>query len=231
MSLISKGDVLKHVTLSPQIELILEGLETVGAASDLGGGVSTGTVKLTTDLSKSPIPGFDFALAVPPIAPPAPYKLKLDATSFQFWLVLADAGKAAFVFKFIKGLPGLVLTGAEQVAEADGILLRPFPPGNPLSTPVLVSRGSEQGDQLGPALLISGVAGQPGQMRFTPDTDSAKGIVTFGLEPPTMMFGSSKIGFHCPKIILDDSDEAKGDGNGAPKLVPELATIAADDPA
>ena len=231
-TILSAVGVLKHVILTPEIDLLLSGLEVSDGPVDQGGGISTGSVKLKTDLSKSPIPGFDFALTLPPVLKPAPYKLKLEATSFQFWLVLAAQGQATFIFKFVNGVPGMALTGAALKVEADGsVSLDPLPAGDPKSAPYLVSRGGEAGDVLGPALLISGSAAEPASLRFTPDTNSTKGVIALGLEPRTVVFGTSKIGFDCPAIIIDDSEDAKGPGDGAPTLDPPLPVIAADTPA
>src|ERR1700730_12328109 len=162
-AIVSAAGVLKHVILSPAIDLMLDGLEVSDGPVDHGGGISTGSVTLKTDLSKSPIPGFDFALTLPPVLRPAPYKLKLEATSFQFWLVLADQGQATFIFKFVKGIPGMALTGAALKVEADGsVSLGPLPAGDPKSAPYLVSRGGEAGGALGAALLISGAGAEAG---------------------------------------------------------------------
>lgn len=144
-------------------------------------------VQLKNNFSKSPIPGFDFALAAPPGPQPAPYKVKMDATSFQFWLVLADQGQASFIFKFVRGVPGMALTGATRVVNADGsVSLVALPAGDPDFAPYLVSRGGEPGDALGPALLVSGSESVPASLRFTPDTDSTEGVVALGLEPRAM---------------------------------------------
>ncbi|WP_293902416.1 hypothetical protein [Phenylobacterium sp.] len=228
---LSAAGVLQHVVLPPEIGLILAGLEVAPGAETVGD-ITTGQVNLKTDLSKSPIPGFDFALALPPVVKPAPFKLKLSPTAFQFWLLLADQGQATFIFKFARGVPGLALTGAALTIAADGSQsLDPLPAGDPNSAPHLVSRGGEVGDALGPALLISGSDGAPANLRFTPDTDSTRGVVALGLEPRTVVFGGSKIGFDCPAVIIDDSEDDKGPGDGAPALDPPLATIDADTPA
>jgi hypothetical protein len=227
---LAAAGVLQHVILPQEISLILAGLQVDSA--EVAGEIQTGLVSLITNLSKSPIPGFDFALTLPPGAKPAPYKLKLGPTSFQFWLLLADQGQATFVFKFVRGVPGLVLTGAALTTAADGsVSLDPLPAGDPKAAPSLVSRGGEAGDALGPALLIAGSGAEAASLRFTPDTDSTKGVVAFGLEPRTVVFGSSNIGFDCPAVIIDDSEEDKGPGDGAPALDPPLAVIDADTPA
>lgn len=224
--ILAASGVLQHVILSPPIDLILGGLTITAGPVDGGGGISTGLVQLTPDLNKSPIPGFDFALTAPPIGAPARFKLKLEPTAFQFWLVVAD--ETAVVFKFLQGAPGMALTSATRTVAADGsVSLEPIAG----ATPQLVSRGGEAGDALGPALLISGTAAEPASLRFTPDTDSTKGVVALGLEPTTVVFGSSKVGFDCPAIIIDDSEDDKGLGEGAPGLDPPLATIDADTPA
>jgi hypothetical protein len=215
---------------------MLSSLETTGDPENRGGGIFTGKVQLVADMSKSPISGFDFALTLPTAGvKPAPYKLKYTPaevpTSFQFWLQLADHENILFAFKFVKGIPGLVLTGAARKVATDGtVSLEALPAGDPKHSPVLVSRSPEPGAALGPALLFSGTASAPASIRFTPDTDSIKGIVSLGLEPSTVVFGDSKIGFECPAVIIDDSEEAKADGNGAPTLNPPLATISADTP-
>src|SRR5262249_8082232 len=95
--------------------------------------------------------------------------------------------------------------------------------------PVLVSRADEAASQLAPSLLIFGSATKPASMRFTPDTDSTEGIVTVGFDPPAVVFGGSSIGFHCPTFIIDDSEQAKGPGQGISSLVPSIPRIDADE--
>src|SRR5947209_7818934 len=135
--LLAASGVLGHVVLPTEIEVTMSALEVAGPISDLGGGITTGAVSLAHDLSKSPIPGFDFALGLP------------------------EAG---------------------------------------ITVP------------------------------FKPDTDSIDGVITLGLEPSTVVFGSSNIGFECPWLIIDDSDTAAGPGAGAPALDPPKASIDADTP-
>lgn len=233
--LLGKSGVLAHVILPREIDMLLSMLNDTGEGQAAGAGISTGRVVLNGDLSKSPIPGFDFALTAPTdVIQPAPYKIKLDPpeapTAFQFWLAVADQEQVLFVFKFVKGIPGMALTGAKLTETEGGIVLEALPPGDPKHTPRLVSRSTERDAALGPALLIAGTASRPASLRFTPDTDSTEGIVAFGLEPSTVVFGSSQIGFDCPAIIIDDSAEAKADGQGAPTLNPPLDSISADTP-
>lgn len=229
--------VLTHVILPPDIDALLSALEVTDDPLDQGDGALTGSVRLTQDLSQSPLPGFDFALTIPTGDDElAPYKLKLDPplapTSFHFWLVLAKQDQLLFAFQFVDLLPGLALRGAERKAEADGtVTLAALPTTDPRHKPVLVSRSHEAGAELGPALLISGTASEPAHVRFTPDTDSTRGIVAFGLEPSTVLFGDSQIGFDCPAIVIDDSEDAFAPGQGAPALDPPLAEISADQPA
>jgi hypothetical protein len=226
--------VLAHVILPREIDHLLSSLEATGDPVNRGGGIFTGDVHLADDMSKSPIPGFDFALTLPTgLVQSAPYKIKFTPeagpTSFQFWVNLADQGQAHLVFKFVGGVPGLVLTGAAKTVASDGtVSLEAYLDGDPKRTPILVSRSSEAGASLGSALLISGSESEPASIRFTPDTDSTKGVVAFGLEPSTVVFGSSKIGFECPVLVIDDSEEAKAEGDGAPSLDPPLAAIQAD---
>jgi hypothetical protein len=234
--ILDKSGVLQHVILPTEIALLLAALEPVAAPVDQGGGIFTGSVQPTPGFSKSPIPGFDFALGLPTgIVAPAPFKIKLEPavnpTGFKFWLVLAEQGQVHFVFKFVKGLTGMALTGAKRVVSPSGdVSLEALPPGDPKHDPVLVSRSPEAGAALGPALVVFGTAVAPASMRFSPDTDSTDGIVAFGLEPSTVVFGSSSIGFDLPALVIDDSEQAKASGQGAPALDPPLATISADTP-
>src|SRR5262249_48419241 len=129
-------------------------------------------------------------------------------------------------------LPSLALTGATLVNNPDGtITLQPRPDGDPLQKPTLVSRSDEAGSQLAPSLLIHGDNTGPALIRFTPDTDSTDGVIAFGLEPSTVVFGASNIGVDIPALVIDDSESAKAPGAGAPGLDPPLASIPADDKA
>jgi hypothetical protein len=234
-SLLANSGVLGHVVLPPDIELILSALETDGAINDLGSGIRTGQVKLTSDLSKSPLPGLDFSLGVPTgIVKPAPFKLKLEPevnpTSFKFWLVLSKQGQTFFVFRFLDTLPALALTGASLVNNPDStVSLAPLPDSDSRKKPALVSRSDEAGSDLAPSLLIQGSGAAPASMRFTPDTDSTEGIVAFGIEPDTVVFGTSGIGFKLPALVIDDSETAKAPGSGAPDLDPPIAALPADE--
>jgi hypothetical protein len=233
--LLAASGVLGHVVLSSEIELTLTALEVAGPTGDLGGGITTGAVSLTHDLSKSPIPGFDFALGLPEPGITVPFKLRLeppsDPTSFKFWLQLADEEHALAIFTFVEGIPGFALTGATRVVHPDGsIHLQALPTSDPKSRPRLVSRSVEPGATLGPALLVTGSATSPASIRFTPDTDSTEGVIALGLEPSAVVFGSSNIGFDCPSLIIDDSETAAGPGAGAPALDPPKASIDADTP-
>lgn len=229
--------VLQEVVCSREVEALLSALEPTGPTDIPPDGILHGTVRLTQDLSQSPLPGFDFALALPSgVVDPAPFKLSLEPpdqpTSFKFWLVLAEQGQARWVFKFVNAVPGLALTGASRVVTVDGdVHLEALPQADPKHTPVLVSRAAQAGVALGPALLVSGSAGSPAHFRFTPDTSELSGIVAFGLEPSTVVFGDSKVGFDLPALVIDDSEEAAAAGTGAPALDPPLAGIAADTPA
>jgi hypothetical protein len=236
-SLLSDSGVLGHVVLPPDIEIILSALETDGAVNIVGPGIRTGQVKLTSDLSKTPLPGFDFSLGIPTgIVDSAPFKLKLEPnlnpTSFKFWLVLSQQGQTYFIFKFLDALPALALTGANLTTNADGTIgLAPLPDGDPKKKPTLVSRSDEPGSQLAPSLLIQGTNGAAASMRITPDTNSVEGVVAFGIEPRTVVFGTSGIGFDLPALVIDDSETAKAPGSGAPGLDPPMATLPADDDA
>ena len=230
--ILARHHLLDHVVLSRPIDVLLSALEpTVPPAEPDPHGIIEGDVNLVDDLSKSPIPGFDFALALPSgVVAPAPFKLRLDPpetpTSFKFWLVLASQGQVHLGFKFVEGVPGLALTGATIISNPDGsVVLEPIAG----SAPMLVNR-AENPAQLGPALLVSGSGSEAASIRITPDTSETDDVVVFGLEPPAVVFGSSRIGFHCPAIILDDSENAKGPGNGVPVVVPPKASIDADVP-
>ncbi len=224
---------LKHVAVPAEIKALLKQLTPEGATDHPGPGITIGKVRLSGDLSPSPIPGFDLNLTVPadPVEP-APYKLWLDrpapdATAFKFWLVLSEQGQARLALAPLDKAPGLALTGADIVPAAEG--------GFELRAngrkPVLVSRSDEAGTRLGPALLISGSATAGAGMTFTVDTDSSTGgVIALGLDPPAVVFGGSRIGFRCPVVVLDDSGSVAAAGQGAPGLRPPKPSIDADDP-
>ncbi len=217
--LLARSGVLAHVVLPPEPDAVLAALEVTSPPQDRGG-FNTGGVVLVHDLSKSPIPGFDFGLAVPEPGITVPFKLKLEPpdapTAFKAWLQLADEKHALAVFTFVEGVPGYALTGATRVVDPDGsVRLQALPAGDPNAKPRLVSRSVEPGAALGPALLIAGSATSPASIRFTPDTDSTDGIVTLGLQASTVVFGTSSVGFDCPFVVIDDSETAAGPGQGA----------------
>jgi len=229
--------VLEHVILPAEVDALLSALQLVGAPVQAGG-FETGTVTLVGDLSNSPIPGFDLALALPQPGLTLPYKLQLEPaggapTSFRVWLALADETHALAVFRFANAVPGFALTGAARVIAPDGsVSLRAVDPTDAKHVPVLVSGSSEPGAALGPALLVAGSDGAPASIRFAPDTDSTEGgVVALALEPSTVVFGTSTIGFDCPAVVIDDSETDKAPGTGAPALDPPLASIDADTPA
>ena len=186
--LLARSGVLTHVVLPPEPDAVLAELEVTSAPQDLGGGISTGGVALVHDLSKSPIPGFDFRLAVPEPGITFPFKFKLEPpdapTAFKAWLQPAAEKHALAVFAFVEGVPSYALTGTAKVVDPDGSArLQALHAGDPNAKPRLVSRSVEPGAALGPALLIAGSATSPASIRFTPDTDSTDGIVTLGLHP------------------------------------------------
>ena len=121
---LAKSGVLNNIILPSAIDLTLSALELSGPPDVRPDGITLGAVALTHDLSKSPVPGFDFALALPEPGITVPFKLKLDppvgATSFRFWLQLADETHAFVVFKFVEGVPGFALTGATKTVRPDG---------------------------------------------------------------------------------------------------------------
>jgi hypothetical protein len=232
-TLLRASGVVQHVVLTSDIDALLGALEVDGAvatAADGGLEIRTGAVRVVSDLSNSPIPGFDFALTAPDPGVRVPFKLRLQPagapTSFKFWLQLADETHALVAFTFVKGVPGYALTGAIKTVAADGrVTLEPL-----ATKPMLVSRSPEPGAALGPALLVSGSADEPASVRFTPDTDSTDGVISLGLEPSTVVFGNSRVGFELPAVVIDDSESAKGPGAGAPAVDPPLASIPADTP-
>jgi hypothetical protein len=208
---LERSGVLQHVILSPALQAMLGALVSDDLPAALpAGGIVSGRVLLDDNLSQSPLPGLDLALALPTeLVEPAPFKLQLTPaaapTSFLCWIVLREQGQARLGFKFIEQVPG--------------------------ARPMLVSRSDQPGAALGPALLVEGPAGGLARVRFTPDTDPTPGIVAFGLEPPTVMFGGSGVGFRCPAIVIDDSEQHAAPGAGAPALDPPLAALPADAPA
>ncbi len=232
-SLLQEKGVLGHVVLPGEINALLSILDPVGPPTAHGGGIFTGSVDIDVDQNKSPIPGFDFQLALPTDQlGSVPFKLLLEPeqnpTSFKFWLILSEEDRIHAVFRFVERLPGLALTGATLVTDPATGRSSLVSTGKP---PILVSRADEAASQLAPSLLVFGSEAQPASIRFTPDTSSTEGIVTAGFEPAAVVFGSSGIGFHCPTFIIDDSGRDKGPGDGAPGLDPPLAHIDADDKA
>jgi hypothetical protein len=171
--ILSQHHVLEHVVLPKPIQALLEALDPTVPPGAPDHGIIEGDVNLVQDLANSPIPGFDFALALPAggVAP-APFKLKLDPpeapTSFRFWLVLRSQGQVHLGFKFVESVPGFALTGANIVNNPDGtVVLEPIDG----SVPMLVSR-AEDPAELGPALLVWGSESAPASIRFTPDTSA-----------------------------------------------------------
>jgi hypothetical protein len=233
-TILQKRGILKQVVLPLEIDALLSLLEPDVEPQEPVEGILLGDVRLTDNLSKSPLPGLDLALTAPTsLIKTAPFKLKLEDSAFKFWLVFAKQGQARAAFKLLDKLPGLAFTGAAKKTSPDGREgLEALPAGDPKRAPLIVSRSGEAGAELGPAMLISGAAGRPASMRFTPDTDSTEGVTAFGFEPPTVVFGGSSIGIECPAFILDDSAEAPPDNlHGAPGLDPPLPKIAADSAA
>lgn len=232
-AILQQRGILKQVVLPIEIDALLSLLEPDADPQEQVPGILLGDIRLSDNLSKSPLPGIDLALTAPTsLIKTAPFKLKLDDSTFKFWLVLAKQGQALAAFKLLDRLPGLALTGAVKKTDADGREgLEALPSGDAKHAPLIVSRSTEAGAEVGPALLISGSAGQVATMRFTPDTDSTDGVTAFGFEPPTVVFGNSSVGFECPAFILDDSAENPPDNlHGAPGLDPPLPAIAADAP-
>ncbi|MBK8903657.1 MAG: hypothetical protein IPM53_20915 [Anaerolineaceae bacterium] len=238
INLLKQYGVLAHVMLTPQIELLLSALEDGAPPNELpqmpDDGILAGrNVTVVGDIGKSPLPGFDFALALPtePLGA-LPYKLKfnppVEPTGFDFWLVLADHRQVEFVFDFVRSVPGLVLTGAEADTDDEGVVtLKSLP-----DKPILVSKSAEAGATLGPALLISATPTAPATLRLTPDTDSTAGIVKLGLKPDTVMFGNSGIGFSLPDgLALDESEEAAAPGQGVTGITPQIDRLPADEEA
>ena len=76
--LLARSGVLAHVVVPPEHDAMLSALEVTGRPQPLVDGISRGRVRLVHDLSKSPIPGFDFGLALPEAGITIPFKLKLE---------------------------------------------------------------------------------------------------------------------------------------------------------
>ena len=222
--LLARSGVLAHVVVPPEHDAMLSALEVTGPPQPLVDGISRGRVRLVHDLSKSPIPGFDFGLALPEAGITIPFKLKLEPpdapTAFKVWLQLAGKEHVLAIFTFLEGVPGCALAGATKVVDLDGsVRLQALPAVDPDAKRRLVSRSPEPGAALGSALLIAGSATTLASIRFTPDTDSTDGIAVLGLQPSAVVFGTSSIGFDCP-FVVDDSETAAGSGRRAPGLLP-----------
>jgi hypothetical protein len=226
--LATKG-VLARVALDTPGELLLRMLK-IEAEPTLQPGpdqIYTGSVSLNDNFGDSPLPGFDFSLGVPTgVVDPAPFKLLIEPSAFRLWVVLAQQGDVFLGYRFLERLPGMALTAAEVVEPEPGRKELKQKPG---ARPMLVSRSEEPGSKLAPSLLVKAKAGEPTEIRFTPDTDSTEGVVSFGLEPDAILFGGSGIGFRCPAITIDDSTVARAPGpKGAPGVRPPRAEIEPD---
>lgn len=228
-SVIGESGVLAHVVLPPALDFLLDELVVDGALSsavDDTAQILLGRVKLDNGVSKSPLPGFDFGLALPTgVVDAIPCKLRLSPkvapTSFEFWLVLREQGQTRVVFETVDRIPGFALRGATL---ADDPVTGKSLVANG-QKPRIVSKAAEAGTTLGPALCIAGGPGDVASLRFTPDTNSALGdIIAFGFDQEYVAFGDSHIGFHLDDFVIDHSATKAADGHGPPGF-------AADQPA
>lgn len=229
--------VLASVALPAEIDMLLKTLMAVRGPDKLEGDWYAGDLEIDGNLGESPIPGFNLSLTVPTdVVEAAPFRLMLERSpaaapgtapdSFRLWIVLAKQGQACLGFKFIERLPGLGMQGAMKKETAEGTRLEPTG-----VKPILVSRSGTPGAELGPAILITGGPSKPATLRLVPDTSSEEGVFSIGLEPETVVFGDTGIGFTCPAFTIDDSTEHSAPGKGVPGLDPPKEKIDADDPA
>jgi len=132
-TILQKSNVLQQVILPIEIDALLSALEPVDPGDPVGG-VLSGDIRLSDNLSKSPIPGLDLALTAPTsLIKTAPFRLKLEGTtSFKFWLMLAKQGQVQAAFKLLDKIPGLAFTGATKTVAPDGREgLEALPAGDP----------------------------------------------------------------------------------------------------
>ena len=233
-SLLAKSGVTAHVVVPDLIQTMLRALEVDGDPQPRGEGITEGAVRLVGPLGVSPIPGFDFALVVPDDLP-VPYRLRLaptrQPTSFMFWLKLGDESHLGPYFDLVAGVPGFELTGAEKTTDENGLIsLEAWPEGDDRHTPRLICHSPEPGTELTPSLVISGSGSEPAGIRFTPDTDSTEGVVELALQPSTVVFGDSQVGFELESLTLDDSETATAHFLDEPDTGQGPA-IPSDDPA
>ena len=235
-NLLARSHVLNHVVVTGDVDRLLSALEVTGPTQDHGGGITTGAVSLVNDLSKSPLPGFDFALTLPargfdPVQAEARAGHEPDVVQ-----VLAAAGARRPCpggLHVHQGRAGIRADRREPQVGADGsVRSNRCPPADPRSRPCLVSGAAEAGR--GAGACVAGVrdAAAPASMRFTPDTDSTEGVVALGLEPRPWCSARSRIGFDCPALIIDDSEDGQGARRRVrPRSTRRWPTIAADTPA
>ena len=188
--------LLARVTLSPEVEALLEGLQPaqpVGAGDDVHGTATLGLVA-------SPL-GF-LSLNLTPLTPSVPFHLVSDpaAGGFRLWLVLSDAAPAKPLFGFATGLAGSVLTPA-VVTSAEGQEWLEPAAGEVRLTGVAV------------ALLVEGAGGTAATLRIVPGDGATGGMVMLGLEPSAVLLGSSGLGFELPEgLTIDASSDAAAPG-------------------
>jgi hypothetical protein len=83
--LLADAGTLNDVVLPLELDALLSALDVDGVPVSHPGDISTGEVELVSDPSKSPLPGFDFALTLPQPGIKIPFKLKLATAAKKFW--------------------------------------------------------------------------------------------------------------------------------------------------
>ena len=170
--LLHDSGLLARITVPPEINTLLEALEPsepVGSGDDV-----RGTARFV--VAASPL-GF-LSLSLTPPTPDIPFHLVTDATegSFRLWLVINEVAPAKAVFGFVTGATGTVLRAAEVKTDGRQEWLEPVAgDGEP-------HRGGGGGTGRGESRWCGDGARRAGD-------GAGDGLVTLGLDPPTVLLG------------------------------------------
>jgi hypothetical protein len=187
--------LLASVALPPAVEALLTALQPNGVVA-VGADVR-GTAHLSVSRQALGL----LALDLQPPGPSIPYHLLVgDDGSFRLWLIVSATPPAARIFAFAVGAAGAVLRPATVMHEgAEEFLVEA--PGEVTLTGVAAT------------LLIEGRPGSTATLGLTPTDGAPRGLITLGLDPPTVLLGGSGFGLELPDgITIDDTTAAAAPG-------------------
>jgi hypothetical protein len=205
--------LLVRIALPPVVDAFLTALQPEGPVPD--GADVRGMVQLGVNEQAL---GF-LSLNLTPPGPSVPYHLVTDeaAGSFSLWLILSDAPPAKRLFSIATGAAGVVLKpatlqnggGQEWLEEAAG---------------AVAIAGAEV------ALLVEGRAGGTAALRLTPTDGQPDGLIQLGLDPPTVLLGSSGFGLELSDgFWIDESTSMAPPGQTIIDGRPAVPPPASDD--